>query len=345
MDIDRRTLLAAGAGAVLAPSAWAQAARFADLYEKAKAEKELTWYVAHYRTETCENIARLFSQVYPGIKVNVVRATGQVIYQRLSQDIKVKARNCDVFSTSDQSHNIALRKINMLMPYKAQTKAELHKVVQEASDPEGYFTATDASMLLLIHSTKSVPEGQGPKKFADLADPKWMGQVAIGHPGYSGSMGAWVVEMTDMYGWGFFEKLAKNKPHIGRSLADPPTVINSGERRIGIGPAAMAAEMKSRGLPITAVIPGEGAQLGFGPTALIANSQHPNAAKLFLEFQLSREVCELMAGIYALPIRPDVKPKEGSWAAGSVKGFRASPEEVEQKLPALIEKWRDTFGV
>ena len=344
MTIDRRTFVAAAGGALLSPALFAQPARFPELYAAAKKEGELTWYVAHYRTSTCESIGNLFSEVYPGIKVNVVRASGQVIYQRLSQDIKVKAHNCDVFSTSDQSHNLDLRKRNMLVQYLPKTLAECVPDVQKASDPEHYFTATDASLLLLISSTK-LPEAERPKKWLDLVDPKWKGQVAVGHPGYSGSMGAWCVKMQEMYGWEFFEKLAKNKPHVSRSLADPPTHIISGERMVGLGPGGMTADMSARKLPIVPIIPAEGAQLGFGPTALIAGSPHPNAAKLFLEFQLSKPVGEIIAGLYGVPIRKDVEPKPESWAAGSVKGFRATAQEVDAHLPELVDKWRDLFGV
>ena len=39
--------------------------------------------------------------------------------------------------------------------------------------------------------------------------------------------------MKKLYGWGFFEKLAKNKPQIGRSINDTVTMLNAGERMVG----------------------------------------------------------------------------------------------------------------
>ena len=62
------------------------------LEEAAKKEGELTWYVAHYTSEGAEELGAAFTKMY-GIKVNVVRTTAQVAYQRLTQDIKNNQTN------------------------------------------------------------------------------------------------------------------------------------------------------------------------------------------------------------------------------------------------------------
>ena len=76
------------------------------LEEAAKKEGELTWYVAHYTSEGAEELGRGFTEMY-GIKVNVVRTTAQVAYQRLLQDIKNNQTICDVFSSTDVGHYVA----------------------------------------------------------------------------------------------------------------------------------------------------------------------------------------------------------------------------------------------
>ncbi len=78
------------------------------LTEAAKKEGELTWYVAHYTSEGAEDLGRGFTEMY-GIKVNVVRTTAQVAYQRLLQDIKNNQTICDVFSSTDLGHYARLK--------------------------------------------------------------------------------------------------------------------------------------------------------------------------------------------------------------------------------------------
>ena len=57
------------------------------LEEAAKKEGELTWYTTHYTSEAAEELGAVFTKMY-GIKVNVVRTTAQVAYQRATQDFK-----------------------------------------------------------------------------------------------------------------------------------------------------------------------------------------------------------------------------------------------------------------
>ncbi len=78
------------------------------LAEAAKKEGELTWYVAHYTSEGAEDLGRGFTEMY-GVKVNVVRTTAQVAYQRLLQDIKNNQTICDVFSSTDLGHYAHLK--------------------------------------------------------------------------------------------------------------------------------------------------------------------------------------------------------------------------------------------
>src|ERR1700742_5070600 len=78
------------------------------LEEAAKKEGELTWYVSHYTSEGAEELGGEFTKIH-GIKVNVVRTTAQVAYQRLLQDLKNNQAICDVFSSTDVGHYVRLK--------------------------------------------------------------------------------------------------------------------------------------------------------------------------------------------------------------------------------------------
>ena len=84
------------------------------LEEAAKKEGELTWYTTHYTSEAAEELGAVFTKMY-GIKVNVVRTTAQVAYQRATQDFKAGQTVCDVFSTTDMGH---------VMRFKAEGRLE-----------------------------------------------------------------------------------------------------------------------------------------------------------------------------------------------------------------------------
>ncbi len=78
------------------------------MLDAARKEGTLTWYIAQVDGETAELMGRAFTAHFPGVKVSVIRTTGQVAYERLMQDLKNNAPQCDVFSTTDISHMPAL---------------------------------------------------------------------------------------------------------------------------------------------------------------------------------------------------------------------------------------------
>src|SRR4051812_21796800 len=224
-------------------------AAHAALYEAAKKEGELTWYSAHYTSEQAERLGREFTQQYPGVKVNVVRTTAQVAYQRLSQDIQSNTPNCDVFGSTDVGHYVQLKERKLLMKYVPAAQASLDPRFQNIN-PDGFFHTTSATPIALLYNTQKVKADQIPRKWTDLIDPKWRGQVAVGHPGSSGFVGTWAVQMRKLYGDEFFRKLEKNKPQVGRSIIDPVTNVLSGERMIAAAPSALGYLQASRGNPV-----------------------------------------------------------------------------------------------
>ncbi|HEU5195962.1 MAG TPA: extracellular solute-binding protein, partial [Methylomirabilota bacterium] len=221
-----------------------------ELYEAAKKEKQFTWYTAHYDSETAAAVCKGFEQKYAGIKCDYVRTTAQVAYQRVSQDMKTGLAVASVFSSTDTSHYGHMKKDGWLQPYKPKTLSELIDGFKAFNDPDNQFVATAAGLVLITYNTSVVSEKDAPKKWLDLADPKWKGKVSIGHPGFSGYVGTWVVQMKKLYGWDYFKKLEANKPRIGRSINDTVTMLNAKESLVAAGPSATTLISKDKGNPL-----------------------------------------------------------------------------------------------
>jgi iron(III) transport system substrate-binding protein len=283
-------------------------------------------------------------QSFPGVGCNVVRATGQVLFQRLTQEFKARVPACDVYSSSELGQYVTLRKANQLMRFEPKNQVHCVQAARDY-DPDHYFAITDANTTVMAYNTDLVKPADAPTNWPDLIDPKWKNQVAVCHPGFSGSGGGWAVTMEKLYGWSFFEKLKANAPLVTRSIIDTCNVMATGERKIGIGPGSLTVNLATQGRPLATVHPSDGTILGFGPSGILATAPHPNAAKLFVEFLLSRPVVEIAAAEHNVPVRADVEPKPGIAKLGTLKGLNKSPDELSEKLPDLIEKWRDTFGV
>lgn len=89
---NRRTVLAGGLATILGARTARAATEYEQtLYEAAKKEGELTWYTAQILGETAQRVITAFNAAYPGIKVNLLRASGQVLYQRVMQELQMNA--------------------------------------------------------------------------------------------------------------------------------------------------------------------------------------------------------------------------------------------------------------
>jgi iron(III) transport system substrate-binding protein len=147
-----------------------------------------------------------------------------------------------------------------------------------------------------------------------------------------------------MYGWAYYEKLNKLNPLIGRSVDDPITVLNSGERSVAPGNPASAFRSAKRGNPLAVNYPTSGTLMDPSPSAILKGAHHPNAAKLFMEFLTSKDYSEILAKNSEQPLRDDVPPPPGAKSLSDVKVISPKLADIEKDLPKIKEKWRDTFG-
>jgi iron(III) transport system substrate-binding protein len=333
--------MAAGLAAPLAAQTLSPATRA--LYDAAKKEGELTWYVSHYNGETAEAIGRDFTRVYPGVKVNVVRATAQVIFQRLSQDLKASAANADVLSSTDASHFAFLKEKKLLATYRPENADSVFPLYRNM-DPDNQFHATHTALLVIIYRTDKVDEASAPKSWQDLLDPRFKGKLAFGHPGYSGLVGAWAVSLDKKFGWSYFEKLKANQPQIGRSINDVKTMLDSGERAVGSDGDGYFRRKQHDGSPYRTVYPADGSVVVLSGTGVMANAPRPNAARLFANFLISKEAQQaLVSRDWSPSMRPDVPAAPGAKSPDEVPTMRVNNEDMEA-LTKLRERWRDTFG-
>lgn len=308
--------------------------------DAARKEGAVTWYTAHTDVESAEAAGRAFTAVYPEIKVTVIRTTAQVAYQRLLQDIKTGTAQCDVFSSTDLGHDETLRATGKFAKYTPVGVENILPAFQ-GLDPAGTYFATTAELCVLLYNSAKVGAEDAPKTWKDLLDPKWKNRVTVGHPGFSGTVGTWVVTLRDLYGWSFFEQLEKGKPQIGRSVNDSVTTLNSGERWVAMGPLGLATVTASRGNPIVTVMPQDGAVIVVSPSAVMANAPHPNAARLFMDFLVGPGHGAVMAAQARVSVCP---LPSGAGAIPPGKILRPTVTQIVKGIPDAIEQWRDLFG-
>src|SRR5207248_10261574 len=96
-------------------------------------------------------------------------------------------------------------------------------------------------------------------------------------------------------GWGYLEKLAKQKIMQVQSSTDPPKKLALGERAVmADGNDYNLIQLKERGQPVEIVYPSEGTPFVTGPTAIFKSAPNPNAARLFQSYLHSQQGQQLL---------------------------------------------------
>lgn len=337
----RRTVLAGG-GALLTTGARAQGT---DLLDAARREGTLTWYNGYIGDTIAQDMVAQFERAHPGVRLATVRSTSQVAFQRLRQDQGAGLRNCDVYSSSDISHFDDLGREKRLLSYTPTNAAKLDPALQGKNLwVDGQYYPALISMMALAYNSRNVSAADAPKNWPDLLDPKWKGKLAVGHPGFSGYAGTWAVLMRQLYGDGFFAKLAKNDPLVGRSSNDSVTQLNSGERIVAASPAYVAIESGRRGNPVVVNYPKDGALLMVSPAGIVADAPHPAAAKLFMEWLLGPENSALLVQQGGVRLNTDAANANDQPLLADIATKRPTVAEIVAGIPDVTEAWRDSLG-
>jgi len=127
--------------------------------KSAKKEGELTWYTAHY-TSRARELGADFSKTF-GIKVNVVRTTAQVAYQRLLQDLKNNQIICDV-SRRPSRHYVRLAADGRFEKYTPEAESKSFRR-SRTSILRAYYHATFGRPGGAHLHTSKVSGGGGPR--------------------------------------------------------------------------------------------------------------------------------------------------------------------------------------
>lgn len=311
------------------------------LYDAAKKEGTVTWWTAHYEQSAAEKMRDAFKAKYPGIEVQLLRQTAQVINQRLQQDLKAGVNEVDVFASTDEAHYPPLKKAGALATYQPPDIGLLPKIFQNL-DPDHQYHLGAIGFVLINYRTDKVQTP--PASWKEMLDSQWQGKITTGHPGFSGYVGNWVVAMIDKYGDNYLKDLAKLNPKINRSVNDTVTDIVAGERVVGAGPDNFSLAKKAQGNPIDVKFPSDEAILISAPVGILEKAQHPNAARLFKNFMYSKEYSEALVQTSNFPLRSDV-PSANGVSLDKLKWHRNSVERLTTGIPEAVDKWRAIMGV
>ena len=339
------TALAACAAIALTPAAPARAMDQAVL-DGARQEGKLVVYTGIERA-AAQAVANAFQKKYPFIAAETVRASSSKLATRLDAEIAADRVQGDVVEFSLLYLTTALKQRGELLKYDTPEYAHFPTAY---ADP-GYWAATGVSSIIILVNSRRVDAANMPQSWWDLTKPYWKNKLTIDNLEVSGTGYNWLVALVNdpQLGWKFIEALGKNKPVLERGHAGMAQKVAAGEY---FAAAEMAdyhlKVIRDAGAPVRGIWPKEGVPREPWTAAILRRAPHPNAARLFMDFVLSRE-------------GQDLYVKEMGWhsartdaAAPAIAEAPAELATVDPKLTQdealkvrdeYVAKWKQLWGL
>lgn len=266
--------------------------------EAAKKEGQVTVYISGY-----DAILPDFQREFPDIKVVAVTGRGNEIGQRIAAERRAEKYLADVVSAGANPNYQQFYRGKVLEPIKPALM--LPEVLDPSkwydgkhtyADPEGQYVFVyvgSATYGAINYNTKLVQPKEF-KSYWDFLDPKWKGKIEardVRRPGPGSGNMRFFYHHPDI-GGSFIKRL------FGEMEISLFNDFRQGSDWLATGKFAICFfcdvdTMKQQGLPVDTFGPkifkeGGGLVQQFGTVVLMKNAPHPNAAKVFINWLLSR---------------------------------------------------------
>jgi iron(III) transport system substrate-binding protein len=311
------------------------------LIEGAKKEGKLLLYSSVTMTDVV-GMAQKFGAKYPFIKVEYVRIGAQSLLNRILNEARAKSFLPDVIQLGT-FELYPIKQHGLLAKYMSPER-DAYSV--NFKDAEGYYTVFNITTKPIAYNTKLVPPDKVPKSYGDLLAPQWKGKIAIAGAGGSGAGGIrWFMcvmkSMGDKKGEEFMRTLAKQKPIFNSSTSLVTTLLAAAEFPLAVNSSGADIEgMMAKGAKLN-WIKTDPMFLTHTGISLPSNASHPNSAKLFIDFVLSKEGAEIIRSYHRIPARSDVEPDPPRLVKG-LNLFPYKPEWAEE-YDEYAKKFQEIF--
>jgi len=279
--------------------------------DSAAADQSLT-FVCSPQEDWCQLIAAEFTKD-TGIKANYVRLSGGEAVARLSAS--KESPEFDAWFGGGAEGHMAADEQGLIETYASKNADE---IPDEYKDADGTWTGVYVGALSFCSNTDVLEDigAKAPKSWADLLDPVFKSNIAMAHPGTSGTayQAVWTqVELDDGdtdEAMNYFGALHKNILQYSKSGSAPGQMAGRGEVAVGMIFAQDCQKFINEGFTnLTTTFPKEGTGYEVGAVSLIKNAKNPDAAKSFIDWSLTAKAQDLAAtvGSYSVPTNPDAE--------------------------------------
>ena len=272
--------------------------------DKAKDEGKLVAYLAMNAADAV-TVQTSFEKKYPLIKVELVRMGAPALLQRILTEQRGGKVFADVVLGFGFVH-YELAQQKLLAKYDSP---ERKNYVAQFKDADGYWTNVMPIVHTIAYNTKALPAAELPARYTDLLQPKWQGRLGMNSNNIM-FLAAMMTHFGKESGMGFLQRLSAQAPQVRSGGTLVLTLVAAGEFPLGFSINENNVEnLKLKGAPVDWLRLADPLYGELVPIGVMAGAAHPNSARLFIDYVLSKEGQELFRNLGKIPARSDVAPK------------------------------------
>jgi iron(III) transport system substrate-binding protein len=309
-------------------------------------KKPVVVYSAHGR-DIIDEFEQAFEKAHPDVDVQNVYMGAEALLDR----IRAERRNpqCAVWWGSHSTAMDLAAAEGLLVPYEPTYRVdggdESGPLMRH---PDHLWTGCFLLPIVLGYHPSRLPAAELPRRFADLADPRFKGRVVMRDPAASGTLRTFIgavltrsIEETgsDARGFAFLKALDANVHHYEGS---PELLFEALEH----GPPSLTVwnltdfvfQRREKGYTFLPAGLDEPVPFVIDAIALVKGPGETAEARAYYEFVNSLDSLAILARTHArIPIRPDFPPEK---LLEEIRAVRVQPMALDRaQLAARIPEW------
>ncbi len=276
------------------------------LYREALAEGgRLVVFAGGDAPDQNEGLAQAFKQQFPGMDVTIKTDLSKYHDARIDNQLARNRLEADVAHLQTLQDFDRWKAEGALLAYKP---AGWEQVYPQFKDEDGYYTGFMVLAFSYLSNNSLVPPDQAPRSALDFLDAKYKGKLTITWPNDDDAVLYMFKHIVDKYGWAYMDKLMAQQPTFVRGLPSSVGAVMTGHAAATI--AGIGSLVNDPASPATFTLPTTDFFQSWAQTAAIfKNAHHPAAAKLYLNWLLSKPFQQ--NGVPQWSVRKDVPPPAG----------------------------------
>ena len=317
----------------------------------ALAQRTLVVYCSH-DADACELAAREF-QRETGVATAIARkATGEYYAQIRAERDNPRA---DVWYGGTVDPLLQAAAEGLLAPYASPRLAELRPWARQLTERSGFKVAAIYRIVIAFGTNPEVLARNGavaPKCWSDLPGAAYRREIELANPVTSGTGYTILATLIALYGEdGAFAYLKRIAPNVVRytqsGTAQGPSVAR-GEVGVGVSFAHEFVTQQLAGFKVDIAIPCEGTGAALGGMAIVAGAPHPEEAKVFYDWALTRGAQELANRTRNLIVPANaaaaIRPEAARFAEAATLDVDPMKFGQPDERRRLLARWQREIG-